>query len=69
MFASEMDAGQKLRFDLKEGRQLYLKVMEGEAKVNGMAFMPGDAAEVEGEPIDIEALSDTHLLLVEMKKS
>jgi len=69
MFASEMDAGQKLRFDLLTDRQLYLKVMEGDVRINGMVYAPGDAAEVEGESPDFEAISDAHLLLVEMKKS
>jgi hypothetical protein len=69
MYASEMDSGQKLRFDLQPGRQLYLKVMEGDVRVNGTLFAPGDAAEVEDESLDTEALSDAHLLIVEMKKS
>jgi redox-sensitive bicupin YhaK (pirin superfamily) len=68
MFASEIDAGVTLTFDLQPDRQLYLKVMEGEGIVNGILFTAGDAAEVEGEPLKIEAAGDMHLLLVEMHK-
>ncbi|MCK5379673.1 MAG: pirin family protein [Acidobacteria bacterium] len=66
MFAGEIDAGNSLTFDLESGRQLFVKVMEGEATINGISFMPGDAAKVEGEPLKVEARSDAHLLLVEM---
>lgn len=69
MYASEIDAGKALDFDLKKGRQLYLKVMEGRADVNGILFGPGDAAEVEDETLEVSAVTDTHLLLVEMKRS
>lgn len=68
MYVSAIDTGKRLSFDLKEGRQLYLKVMEGKAKINGRDFMSGDAAEVEDETLDIEAVENTHLLLVEMLK-
>ncbi len=68
MFASEIDAGQRLTFDLQKGRQLYLKVMEGSANINGSIFAPGDAAEAEGESLVVEAVTDVHLLLIEMRK-
>jgi len=68
MYVSEIDAGESLKFELLEGRQVYLKVMEGKAKINGIDFLQGDAAEVESEILDIQAIENTHLLLVEMKK-
>ena len=68
MFVSEIDAGRNIVFDLKEGRQLYLKVMEGSAVINGTLFAPGDAAEVEDEALRVEAITAAHLLLVEMAK-
>ncbi len=69
MLVSELDAGQTLAYNLQEGRQLYLKVMEGSGRVNGMAFGPGDAAEVSGESLQIEAAEGLHLLLVEMAEA
>ena len=68
MYASEIDAGTTLAFDLKEGRQLYIKVMEGDATINGITFAQGDAAELSDEKLEINALSNTHMLLVEMAK-
>ncbi len=68
MYASEIDAGRNIVFDLQEGRQLYLKVMEGSVVINGTQFAPGDAAEVEDEALTAKAITDTHLLLVEMAK-
>lgn len=68
MFASEIDAGKRLSFELQPDRQLYLKVMEGSGIINGIVFGQGDAAEVADESLAIEATSDLHLLLVEMAK-
>ncbi len=68
MFVSEIDSAKSLTFDLQADRRLYVKVMEGHGTVNGTLFAPGDAAEVEGEPLSIIAASDMHILLVEMKK-
>ncbi|WP_345976608.1 pirin family protein [Sulfurimonas sp. HSL3-7] len=67
MYVSEIDAGQRLPFALQKGRRLYLKVMEGSGTINGTVFAPGDAAEVEGESVVVEAITDLHLLLVEMR--
>jgi len=68
MYACELDNAKKLTFNLKDDRQLYVKVMEGNAHINGILFKDGDAAEVEGENLNVEAVRNTHLLLVEMKK-
>ena len=68
MFVTELDKNRTLSFELKENRQLYVKVMEGEAQLNGVICKEGDALKVEGEDLFIEARSDTHILLVEMQK-
>ena len=41
--------------------------MEGRGNINGNMFLSGDAAEVEGESLVAEAITDLHLLLVEMR--
>lgn len=66
MYASEIDADRTLIFDLQAGRQLYLKLMEGTAIINGVDCAEGDAAEVEGEALHVCAKTTAHLLLVEM---
>ena len=68
MYVSELDKNKSLTFSLGEHRQLYVKVMEGDANVNGVVFGHGDAAKVIGEDLHVEALKDVHILLVEMQK-
>lgn len=68
LYAAEIDAGKKLDFNLTQDRQLYLKVMEGQAQINTVRFKQGDAAEISDENLDIKAVENVHLLLVEMKK-
>lgn len=67
MYVSELDRESNLTFELGENRQLYVKVMEGEANINGVVFKEGDAAEVEGEDLHLKALCDVHVLLIEME--
>lgn len=68
MYASELDAHTNLTFTIKEGYQLYVKILEGTALMNGLNFEQGDAAEVTDEDLQIQAMSDLHLLVVEVKK-
>ena len=68
MYVSELDQNKTLTFELGKNRQLYVKLMEGDAKINGMEFNEGDAAEVSDEDLHVEALRNAHILLVEMKK-
>ncbi len=68
MYVSELDQNKSLIFELGKNRQLYVKLMEGDAKINGIDFKEGDAAEVSGEDLHVEALSEVHILLVEMKR-
>ncbi|GIT97349.1 pirin family protein [Sulfurovum sp. TSL1] len=69
MYVSELDQNRTITFELGKNRQLYVKLMEGDAKINGLDFKGGDAAEVSDEDLHVEALSDVHILLVEMKKA
>lgn len=66
VYVSELDESKELDFELGEERQVYLKVMEGSADISGRHFQTGDAGEISDETISIVALSDTHILLVEM---
>ncbi len=68
MYVSEVDNGKVLDFDLQEGRQLYLKVMEGSAEMNGVTFVQGDAGKLSEVTLKVKALSDVHILLVEMQE-
>lgn len=68
MYAAELEAGQPLAFDVGEGRQLYVKVMEGVVRVNGVVLAQGDAAEVTDESLLFSADAYAHLLTVEMPR-
>lgn len=68
LYVSEIDAGRQLDFELQKGRALYVKLMEGKAKINGVVFDRGDAAEVEEESLMIEANDTAHIILVEVSK-
>lgn len=68
MYVSELDKTRTLIFELGEKRQLYVKIMEGKANINGTVFEQRDAAEISGEDLYVEALSKVHILLVEMER-
>lgn len=65
-YVTELEAGNNASFDVQEGRQVYLKVMEGEALLNGQSLIHGDAAEITEESIQIETKAGAHVLLIEM---
>jgi hypothetical protein len=69
MYVSELDQHKTLTFEVGKNRQLYVKLMEGDANINGMEFKEGDAAEVLGEDLHVEALSNVHILVVEMQRA
>ncbi|MGB5505813.1 MAG: pirin family protein, partial [Sulfurovum sp.] len=68
MYACELDDTQEIGFEVGSARQVYLKLMEGRANINGTLFQSGDAAEIIGENIIITGIHKAHILLVEMVK-
>ena len=68
MYACELDDAFILEFEVQSSRQLYIKLMEGSANINGTLFKSGDAAEVIGDNIIVRGLDKAHILLVEMAK-
>ena len=68
-FASFLSANKSLDFAVGAGRQAYLAVAEGQVKVSGQALDLGDAMEIRGEDITVEAISDAHFLIIEMALS
>jgi len=69
VYAIEQDKEVKSEFILENGRQAYLKVMDGSIILNGVSLAFGDSAEILDEIIEIKASSDAHLLLIEMSIS
>ncbi|MBT8347840.1 MAG: pirin family protein [Sulfurovum sp.] len=68
MYACELDDTQEIVFEVGSTRQLYVKLMEGSADINGTLFESGDAAEIMGESIIVTGINKAHILLVEMAK-
>ncbi len=66
MYVGEIDAGKKMDFQLQRGRALYVKVMEGSANINGTLCQSGDAMEVKEEDLDVDAVGQVNILLVEV---
>ncbi|MCP1103303.1 redox-sensitive bicupin YhaK (pirin superfamily) [Aequitasia blattaphilus] len=68
MYATEIDAGKSQSFIVNEGRQAYLVLIEGAAKVGDINMKMRDALEITEESITIEAEENAHFLIIEMKK-
>ncbi len=68
LYVTELTAGKSIRFPLAAGRQAYLKLIEGQALLNGAAMRHGDAAEIIAEEIDLRTEPGAHLLLIEMAR-
>ncbi len=69
IYVTEMEKGQQLSFILESQRQLYVKVMEGQAMINKELFSTGDAGESD-EDLFIHTVEDqVHLLVIEMPKN
>ena len=71
MFATELSSGKCLDFDVREGRQAYVLVLEGDVTVNKAHLSARDACEVKGPlKLDFAAGAEgAHVLLYEMAQS
>lgn len=69
-----LDKGKSLDFNINPNRQAYLVQIEGTSKIFGIAsnetinLNHADALEIIGESILLNANSDSHFLILEMKK-
>ena len=65
-----LPSGGELEYELARGRQVYLVQIEGTSEVGDLRLHSRDAAELSGmDRISIQAESDSHLLLFDMKAS
>ena len=71
MFATELGPTKCLDFDVREGRQAYVLVLEGDVTINKAQLSARDACEVKGPlKLDFAAGSEgAHVLLYEMALS
>lgn len=68
VFVSEIDRGKSLTFPLNKNRQLYLVQIEGTSNINNQTLNEQDALTSIEEDLNITAIEDTHLLIIEMAK-
>jgi redox-sensitive bicupin YhaK (pirin superfamily) len=67
VFVSHLSTGARVEHPLREGRGVYLYVIEGDVSVNGERMTTGDAAQITDEPsVAIEASADSELILVDV---
>lgn len=60
---------QKLRIEVKQGRQAYLVQIKGSSSIDDIQLMARDALEISNETLDLSLISDSHFMLIEMKKA
>lgn len=58
----------KNSFEVRNGRQAYIILIEGEARIGNKELWEGDSIESIEESIIIKPKEKSHLLLFEMKK-
>jgi len=69
LYATSLKKDQTIHFEVAEGRQGYLVLIEGELEANGCKMSERDALEVVEENLMLQANTNAHILLIEMKKS
>lgn len=68
-FVSELESGKDINYTINKGRQVYFTQIEGSSTVNGIELNAGDAIEITDESsVDINALTNSHFLFIEMKE-
>lgn len=69
IYSLSLDAGHKISFPVREGRQAYLVQIEGSSTINKVELAMRDALEIVEDEIVINANETSHFLMVELKKA
>jgi len=70
IFVSKLDKNKSIKINLEKNRQIYFVQIEGSSDINGIELNHGDAMEIKDESIiNINALTSSHFLFIEMAKS
>jgi redox-sensitive bicupin YhaK (pirin superfamily) len=68
LYASVLEKGKELEFNLREGRGVWLQLADGEIEVNGRKISSGDGLVIEEESlIKIKATQETEFLLFDLR--
>jgi redox-sensitive bicupin YhaK (pirin superfamily) len=68
VYATVVEAGEEISFEVVEGRQAYMVLIEGEADINNLDVHMKDALEITEENVTIKAKEQAHLIVLEMAK-
>ena len=64
-----LDKDKETEFFMGNDRQAYIVQIEGSSEINDINLSERDAMEVVEENLQIKALENIHLLVIEMKKA
>ena len=65
---TELEAGRRLALPVAAGRQAYLLQVEGSSRVGGVDLDERDALEIVEEDVVVEAVTTSHVFVVEMAR-
>jgi len=69
IYASKLDKKKELKYKIDKNRQVYFVQIEGSSNVNDVQLNHGDACEITKEEyLNIQAISNSHFLFIEMKE-
>ncbi|MGL4336918.1 MAG: pirin family protein [Turicibacter sp.] len=68
VWITKLDAFKHLTFEVEKNRKAYLIQIEGSSVINHIEFEARDGLEIEEEMLNIEAKTDSHFIVIEMKK-
>ena len=68
IYILRLEKDKEINFEVLESRQAYLVSIEGSSIVNQIEVKDKDALEVIEENLSIKALTDSHFIIIEMKK-
>lgn len=63
-----LEKGKEIDFKVEAGRQAYLVQIEGDSIINSIEINEKDAMEIIEEDISMDAKTDSHFIVIEMKK-
>ncbi|MFV0247250.1 MAG: pirin family protein [Mycoplasmatales bacterium] len=68
IYATNLNKGKELEFNVSEGRIAYIVQIEGETSYNNVTLNKHDGLEVMEEDLLLKAKEDSHILIIEMNK-
>lgn len=68
-YATIISKGNHLDFKVNPSRQAHLVLVEGKAEINEITLSMRDALEITEQDIDIKAIDEAHIVVIEMAKN